>query len=1048
MTKISLLPAIAAEDIDGTEAVPAVKGGETGRVALAAILQPVVDQLVQFAAVAGHVYATRAEANGDELADGEWALILADEDYGGFRTLNRVEGGEVVFYEQLPSAQATVATIGRLTAMKVPGDVSTVMVEGYHARGVGGAPWHETATEGETPWRKQSADGRWWMIDAGYVTPACLGARPDDEDHYPILQAMIACMEAHDWVQTIRFEDPGFELLVSEQITFQDKFPAQPIRITGNARIRATAKTTNGTIWLFRNSHVHADCPQMICDGGGAQGILGNNGWSGSGLATNGANRTVITGNLGTAINCRVDPFLRGGKGLAFQNGVDHIDVVIKSINCDGGASHEPDFGTPEGYLTQATYRVTAINCRDYAFWGLCGNGPNFDPSKEDFSLDLRAYNCAGEGPGLAWSAGDVDTDEDTITIPDHGYFTRHSVLVDGDSLPSGLSIGEYAVGRLDKDTILLAPGVSSCVNVPPTNIATDASGRIAKTGHNFFAGDTVVYICPTGWTEPDPDNPGNQRALSVADSTPLAELSHGARYKAVRLSHNFFALAASSATILTFISSAVNTTTGEITIEGHGLSTGDAVRISIGANVTAIMDFPQLQFKLQADTIFTPGAAVNVGSTEASQNDQYKPDTVYYVRAIDTDTVALYRTSDDAAADTNRIEIASAGSSTMGLALQSDIIAFSAQPTGWQSFVKPVALGTAAGGTLYRGGTAPLVFDRSGYGTIRMSGYNDASRGATDFVRGRMSFCQFDIRYNAAIAGRLWESRPMGSWGEVGQPGATKSVGNTFNILATANGRELASVTGTASSGSPVITIIPTADLLRIEVGDMVTVSANFPSTSAEYEVIAKTTTSLTLDTNATGNGSVTITLVNRWNKGVLSRANPGLIGGGSTNGVQPLGCTVRGSIAGYPTGVALFYNTNTGCEIDLFRVETGGRLIANSDSIATIGTSANQFSATRRFQIHALSTAIANVLFNDDGSTAAQIRTVASRTLDLQDAGGNGVFRISTAGGGALSSSWNQRPLLIGSHRLWFDTGGLLRTKSSAPSSETDGTVVGTQS
>jgi len=41
-----------------------------------------------------------------------------------------------------------------------------------------------------------------------------------------------------------------------------------------------------------------------------------------------------------------------------------------------------------------------------------------------------------------------------------------------------------------------------------------------------------------------------------------------------------------------------------------------------------------------------------------------------------------------------------------------------------------------------------------------------------------------------------------------------------------------------------------------------------------------------------------------------------------------------------------------------------------------------------------------------------------------------------------------WDDQPVIIGSYYLWVDSTGDLRIKSSAPSSDTDGTIVGTQS
>lgn len=51
------------------------------------------------------------------------------------------------------------------------------------------------------------------------------------------------------------------------------------------------------------------------------------------------------------------------------------------------------------------------------------------------------------------------------------------------------------------------------------------------------------------------------------------------------------------------------------------------------------------------------------------------------------------------------------------------------------------------------------------------------------------------------------------------------------------------------------------------------------------------------------------------------------------------------------------------------------------------------------------------------------------------------NGNMKIS-------SGAWNSGHLILGSYHLWVDSTGDLRIKSSAPTSDTDGTVVGTQS
>lgn len=45
------------------------------------------------------------------------------------------------------------------------------------------------------------------------------------------------------------------------------------------------------------------------------------------------------------------------------------------------------------------------------------------------------------------------------------------------------------------------------------------------------------------------------------------------------------------------------------------------------------------------------------------------------------------------------------------------------------------------------------------------------------------------------------------------------------------------------------------------------------------------------------------------------------------------------------------------------------------------------------------------------------------------------------------ATESGWNKTHLIMGGHHFWIDGGGRLRMRDGAPTSETDGTVVGTQ-
>jgi hypothetical protein len=61
-----------------------------------------------------------------------------------------------------------------------------------------------------------------------------------------------------------------------------------------------------------------------------------------------------------------------------------------------------------------------------------------------------------------------------------------------------------------------------------------------------------------------------------------------------------------------------------------------------------------------------------------------------------------------------------------------------------------------------------------------------------------------------------------------------------------------------------------------------------------------------------------------------------------------------------------------------------------------------------------------------------------VAKRPLALNPSGGSVMIGMA---------AWNE-PILAGTHYLWVDASSKLRIKASAPSSDTDGTVVGTQS
>lgn len=74
--------------------------------------------------------------------------------------------------------------------------------------------------------------------------------------------------------------------------------------------------------------------------------------------------------------------------------------------------------------------------------------------------------------------------------------------------------------------------------------------------------------------------------------------------------------------------------------------------------------------------------------------------------------------------------------------------------------------------------------------------------------------------------------------------------------------------------------------------------------------------------------------------------------------------------------------------------------------------------------------------------GTAAEQHRVTGAGDTLLNQSIGNVVVGNASAGG-----TWNSGHLRLGIHHLWIDDSGRLRTKKSAPTSDTDGTVIGSQ-
>jgi hypothetical protein len=74
---------------------------------------------------------------------------------------------------------------------------------------------------------------------------------------------------------------------------------------------------------------------------------------------------------------------------------------------------------------------------------------------------------------------------------------------------------------------------------------------------------------------------------------------------------------------------------------------------------------------------------------------------------------------------------------------------------------------------------------------------------------------------------------------------------------------------------------------------------------------------------------------------------------------------------------------------------------------------------------------------------STGGDINLLGG-TGSVSNASGNVVIKDTAGNGGA----WNNSHAVLGAYHLWVDSTGRLRIKSGAPTSDTDGSIVGTQS
>lgn len=131
-------------------------------------------------------------------------------------------------------------------------------------------------------------------------------------------------------------------------------------------------------------------------------------------------------------------------------------------------------------------------------------------------------------------------------------------------------------------------------------------------------------------------------------------------------------------------------------------------------------------------------------------------------------------------------------------------------------------------------------------------------------------------------------------------------------------------------------------------------------------------------------------------------------------------------------------FYDTPSQAEILHQLVGSSGDILP-SVLRAQAGTAAlDMTDTTHEYRIQAVQSGF---VVATDINTATISVTAGDLTVEVGDA-------VLEAGSLDIqNSAWNAGHIVIGAYHIWVDSTGDLRIKNGAPSSDTDGTVVGTQ-
>lgn len=115
----------------------------------------------------------------------------------------------------------------------------------------------------------------------------------------------------------------------------------------------------------------------------------------------------------------------------------------------------------------------------------------------------------------------------------------------------------------------------------------------------------------------------------------------------------------------------------------------------------------------------------------------------------------------------------------------------------------------------------------------------------------------------------------------------------------------------------------------------------------------------------------------------------------------------------------------------------------LADKDSWSLVPTGLAPYNAAPTTAVAPVAANIVGQNANSGYAAAGGDVNITPGTGSVGNKSGNVVIK-DTAG----NSGWNTSHAMLGIYHLWVDASGRLRIKNSAPSSDTDGTVVGTQS